>query len=44
MQNSLDDWKVSNLKIITWINNSIDNSIDIQQMKYETAKEIWEYL
>ena len=25
----LDVWKVSNLKIITWINNFVDNSIGI---------------
>ena len=25
----LDVWEVSNLKIITWINNSIDNLLDI---------------
>ena len=40
----LDAWKVSNLKIITWINNSIDNLIDIQLTKYETIKEIQEHL
>ena len=36
----LDDWEVSNSKIITWINNSIDNLIDIQLTMYETTKEI----
>ena len=35
---------MSKLKIITWINNSIDNSIDIQLVKYKTTKKIWEHL
>ena len=40
----LDAWEASNSKIITWINNCIDNLISIQLAKYETAKEIREHL
>lgn len=40
----LDSWGVCNSKIITWINNSVENSIGMQLAKYDTAKEIWEYL
>ena len=40
----LDVWEVSNSKIITWINNSIDSLIDIQLTNYEIAKEISKYL
>ena len=40
----LDVWKVSNSKIITWINNSIETSIGTQLAKYETVKEIQEQL
>ena len=32
--------EVSNLKIITWINNSIDNLLSIWLAKYEIAKKI----
>ena len=32
--------EVNNLKIITLINNSIDNLIGIKLAKYETVKEI----
>ena len=40
----LDAWKVSYSKIITWINNSIGNSINIQLTKYETVKKKnWEH-
>ncbi|RHN70428.1 putative transcription factor interactor and regulator CCHC(Zn) family [Medicago truncatula] len=34
----------SNSKIITWINNSVDQSIGVQLAKYDTAKEIWDHL
>ncbi|XP_068640145.1 uncharacterized protein [Aristolochia californica] len=37
-------WLTDNAKIITWINNSVDPSISLQLLKYETAKEIWDYL
>ena len=40
----LDVWEVRNVKSITWINNSVDNSIIIQLSKYETIEEIWEHL
>ena len=33
-------WEVRNLKIITWINNSIDNLLSIWLAKYEIAKKI----
>ncbi|RHN70386.1 hypothetical protein MtrunA17_Chr3g0134961 [Medicago truncatula] len=37
-------WMKSNSKIITWINNSIDQSIGVQLAKFDTAKEIWDHL
>ncbi|XP_057773729.1 uncharacterized protein LOC130993022 [Salvia miltiorrhiza] len=40
----LDSWEVCNSKIITWINNSVENSIDMQLAKYDTAKEVCEHL
>ncbi|XP_062099980.1 uncharacterized protein LOC133805845 [Humulus lupulus] len=39
-----DLWDAKNSKIITWVNNSVQQSIDIQLEKYETAKEVWEHL
>ncbi|XP_062080957.1 uncharacterized protein LOC133785757 [Humulus lupulus] len=40
----LDLWDANNSKIITWINNSVQQSMGIQLAKYETAKEVWEHL
>ncbi|KAL5835118.1 hypothetical protein ACOSQ4_014615 [Xanthoceras sorbifolium] len=40
----VENWQVDNLKIIIWINNSIEHSIDTQLTKYDTAKEVWEHL
>uniref|UniRef100_A0A5B7BTX9 Retrotransposon Copia-like N-terminal domain-containing protein n=1 Tax=Davidia involucrata TaxID=16924 RepID=A0A5B7BTX9_DAVIN len=37
-------WNVNNAKIITWINNSVDQTIGVQLAKFNTAKQIWEYL
>ena len=37
----LDVWEVSNSKITTQINNSIETSIGMQSTKYEIIKEIW---
>ncbi|XP_062114820.1 uncharacterized protein LOC133827805 [Humulus lupulus] len=37
-------WDANNSKIITWINNSVQQSIGIQLAKYETVKEVWEHL
>ncbi|CAI8611809.1 unnamed protein product [Vicia faba] len=35
----LETWDVSNSKILTWINNSVSQSIGVQLSKYDTAKE-----
>ncbi|XP_023761615.1 uncharacterized protein LOC111910054 [Lactuca sativa] len=35
----LDAWETDNSKVITWINNSITQSIGMQLAKYDTAKE-----
>lgn len=43
-EEQLDSWEVCNSKIITWINNSVENSIGMQLAKYDTAKEVWEHL
>ncbi|XP_062111046.1 uncharacterized protein LOC133822654 [Humulus lupulus] len=40
----LDLWDANNSKIITWVNNSVQQSIGIQFAKYKTAKEVWEHL
>lgn len=40
----LDSWETDNSKIITWINNSVTQSIGTQLAKYDTAKEVWEHL
>ena len=37
-EEQLDICEVSNLKIIIGIDNSVDNSMDIQLAKYETTK------
>ncbi|XP_028094176.1 uncharacterized protein LOC114294251 [Camellia sinensis] len=40
----LSTWQVTNAKIVTWINNSVDQSIGIHFGKFTTAKEIWDHL
>ena len=35
---------INNEKIITWINNSADQTIGGHLAKFTTAKEIWDYL
>ena len=40
----IDALEANNTKIITWINNSTKHSIRTQLVKYETAKEVWDYL
>jgi hypothetical protein len=40
----LETWDSSNSKIITWINNSVSQSIGMQLAKYDTAHEVWEHL
>ncbi|XP_024973950.1 uncharacterized protein LOC112512302 [Cynara cardunculus var. scolymus] len=41
---SIHIWETYNSKIITWINNSITQSIGTQLAKYDTAKEVWDHL
>ncbi|KAG6475885.1 hypothetical protein ZIOFF_065115 [Zingiber officinale] len=40
MKEALDRMETDNVKIITWINNSVSHSIGAQLAKYETAKEL----
>ena len=40
----LDVQEANNSKIITWINNSVTQSIGTQLAKYETAQEVWNHL
>ncbi|XP_026406860.1 uncharacterized protein LOC113302209 isoform X2 [Papaver somniferum] len=40
----LATWERCNAKIITWINNSVDLSIDMHLDKFSTAKEVWDHL
>lgn len=37
-------WEVENLQILTWFHNSSEPSIGMNFSKYETAKEVWDYL
>ncbi|KAG8371600.1 hypothetical protein BUALT_Bualt13G0104800 [Buddleja alternifolia] len=37
-------WETNNSKIITWINNSVEQRIGVQLAKFNNAKEIWDYL
>ncbi|KAG8365262.1 hypothetical protein BUALT_Bualt18G0085900 [Buddleja alternifolia] len=37
-------WEANNSKIITWINNSVEQRIGVQLAKFNNAKEIWDYL
>jgi ankyrin repeat protein len=36
----IDACEANNVKIIAWINNSIEHSIGMQLAKYETTKEV----
>ena len=38
----MEKWDTNNSKIITWINNSVENKIGMQLAKYDTAKQVWE--
>ncbi|XP_019416336.1 PREDICTED: uncharacterized protein LOC109327614 [Lupinus angustifolius] len=40
----LETWEVNNSKIITWINNSVSQSIGVQLAKYDSASQVWEHL
>lgn len=37
-------WNRNNAKIITWINNSVDLNIGMHLAKFDTCKEVWDYL
>ncbi|KAK2377815.1 hypothetical protein QL285_078448 [Trifolium repens] len=41
---ALKTWNKNNSKVITWINNSVSQSIGMQLAKFDTAQEIWEHL
>ncbi|KAH6834928.1 hypothetical protein C2S53_007300 [Perilla frutescens var. hirtella] len=43
-EEQMEVWQVNNSKIITWINNLVDNSIGMQLAKYDTAKQVWDHL
>jgi len=40
----IDTWKANNVKIITWINNSVEYFIGIQLANYEITNEVWDHL
>jgi hypothetical protein len=40
----IDTWEANNVKIITWINNSVEYFIGTQLAKYEATKEVWDHL
>jgi hypothetical protein len=40
----LKTWNRNNSKVITWINNSVSQSIGMQLAKFDTAQEVWEHL
>ena len=39
-----DDWNSNNHKIITWITNTSVPSINMSFGRFETAKELWDFL
>ena len=39
----LDSWETNNSNIITWINNSVIQSIGTQLAKYDMVKEVWDH-
>ncbi|CAJ2674413.1 unnamed protein product [Trifolium pratense] len=41
---ALKTWNKNNSKVITWINNSVSQSIGMQLAKFDTAQEVWEHL
>lgn len=43
-QKDLETWEVNNLKIFTWIDNSVSQTIGMQLTKYDTAKEVCDHL
>ena len=40
----IEAWEANNAKIITWINNFIENSMGTQLAKYKTTMEVWDHL
>ena len=43
-ESRLDDWDSNNHRIITWITNTSISSINMAFGRYETAKEVWDFL
>lgn len=37
-------WEVENARILTWFHNSSEPSIGMNFSRYDTAKEVWDYL
>lgn len=40
----LAQWKVKDVRVMTWIVGAIDPQIVLNMRSYKTAKSIWEYL
>jgi hypothetical protein len=43
-ESKVEEWEMNNSKIVTWIANTVITSISMQLGKFETAKEVWDFL
>ncbi|GMY24222.1 Zinc finger, CCHC-type [Fagus crenata] len=43
-ESKVEEWEMNNSKIVTWIANTVTTSISMQLGKFETAKEVWDFL
>ncbi|XP_077252465.1 uncharacterized protein LOC143891842 [Tasmannia lanceolata] len=39
-----DDWEINNNKILTWIANTVTPSISMQFGRFDTAKDVWDFM
>lgn len=37
-------WELENARVLTWFHNSVEPTIGMNFSKYDTAKEVWDYL
>lgn len=43
-EKDLETQDINNSKILTWIPNSVSQSICMQLTKYDTTKDVWDHL
>ena len=41
---SVAKWDKENAKVLTWFHNYVEPSIGMNFSKYDTAKQVWDYL